>query len=223
MKTLSIQYSMKKKTLLIVAALAILSLPRASAQEETKPEFPRHYVQFNLGDPIINMALYGGFGMEDCVTCYRGSSVNWFRDDTYTSSRAVTPTLSFSYFYAIKPWLHLGGEVHYAGDYYAYRNRITNKYLGSGGYTSLGIMPAIRFQYLNKRLVGLYSGLAFGLHIIIDNEAHIRDREYSVDFEFMPGFQLTALGVRVGNKVFGTAEIGVGQKGILTLGVGARF
>ena len=84
----------------------------------------------------------------------------------------------------------------------------------------MSILPSIRFQYLDRPVVGLYSGVSVGVLFAIESD--YLDPKPRFD-AVLPAFQLTALGVRVGNRVYGTAEIGVGHKGFVNIGVGARF
>ncbi|MGM9806249.1 MAG: hypothetical protein ACI3Z7_07475 [Candidatus Aphodosoma sp.] len=212
----------QKKLLLIVAGFSLISLQCISAQDQSVPEHPRHYVQFNIGDPLFNMIYGGNFGC--CGYCDYSTQYNWFTPDVYESAYTQLPTFSLSYYYAVKPWLHIGGELYYEGEYYIIRDRVTNNYGGVAGRTSLNILPTIRFQYFNRRIVGLYSGLSLGLHLNIESGNKLYDPTASNSYcTALPAFQLTAIGIRVGNRIFGTAEIGVGNKGIATIGIGARF
>lgn len=208
---------MKKKLLSIVAAVALLSLSHAAAQEKEKSILPRHYVQFSIGDPLFNQL----FASDACwIDTHRD---DWFAPDVYGAAYALLPTFSFTYYYSVLTWLQVGGEVQYYGEYSVVRDRLTHDRLGVSGYSALNIMPSVRFQYLNKRYVGLYSGVSLGLFLGFTSGSKLYDPTNSNECGVLPAFQVTALGVRVGNKVFGTAEIGVGNKGFATIGIGARF
>jgi hypothetical protein len=79
-------------------------------------------------------------------------------------------------------------------------------------------MPELRFSYLNRPHVTLYSGIALG--VMLD---HVKSREYQGTQAFL-GYQLTAFGVKAGGKHwFGNVELGVGHKGIASAGFGYQF
>ena len=101
------------------------------------------------------------------------------------------------------------------------------------------IMPSLRFSYLNRPHVTLYSGVAVGLLINRGNRYY---GDLSTLPEFVPAawgflpavlpdhtsagsaFQLTAFGVKAGAKHwFGSFEAGIGIKGFVNLGVGYEF
>lgn len=213
---------MKRKMLFAVAALVLLvGMQTLVAQNENKSVLPRHYLQVNVGDPLFNTLYSSPWRDEIFTSGYAGDA--WFKPDVYQSAYSLLPTFSFSYYYAIKPWLLLGGEIYYTGEYNVVRDRITNQKLGISGKTGLSILPAIRFQYLNKRYVGLYSGVSFGVYMCMEQGFKLYDPDERNRVYTLPAFQITALGVRVGNKVYGTAEIGLGNKGVFALGVGTRF
>lgn len=209
---------MKIKTLITVAAFMLISLPVVVAQNE-KSVLPRHYLQLNIGDPLFNI-LYsspGGYVQSDF------GCDGWFKPDVYDAAYSLLPTFSVSYFYAVRPWFLVGGEVYYSGEYNVVRDRLSNQWQGISGKSGLSILPTIRFQYLNKRYVGLYSGLSLGVYVGMTHGFELYDPNCSNVAYALPAFQITALGVRVGNRVYGIAEIGLGNKGIATVGVGTRF
>lgn len=207
---------MKKTLLLILSSIALWGMPCVMAQEPSISERPRHYVQFSIGDPLFNQ-IYSSTGW------YSDQANEWFKPDVYDAAYSLLPTFSLSYYYAVKPWLHVGGEVYVAGEYHVVHDRISNQRKGVSGTTSLSVLPTIRFQYLNRPLVGLYSGLSLGLYMAMEQGVELYDPDDYNDFYLLPAFQLTALGVRVGNQVYGFAEIGVGNKGIANIGIGVHF
>lgn len=230
---------MKTRIFSTVIAALMLSVQFSVAQSATVPDspteqksgvvvseyrniLPRHYMQVTIGDPVLNW-LFTDFGKCDCYyDC--NSEDRWFLPDVYEAAYSRLPSFAISYYYALKPWLLLGGEISYFGSYSFVNDRVTNKRMGVAGVTSLGIIPSIRFQYLNRRHVGLYSGLSLGVFIGISHGNSLYNPMVGdCDAYTLPAFQLTALGVRVGNKVYGLAEFGVGNKGMVAVGVGARL
>ena len=212
-----------KKMLLLAAVLCgCVSVARAADSDDDAivvRDIPRHYVQFSVGDPLMNGWFGGYFGFCDMGDPF-GDPGSWFTPDVYTRTAAILPSFAVNYRYAIKYWLHLGVEVYYGGKYSRQHDRITDAFVGTTDITQLSILPSIRFQYLDRPVVGLYSGVSVGVLFAIESD--YLDPKLRFD-AVLPAFQLTALGVRVGNRVYGTAEIGVGHKGFFNIGVGSSF
>lgn len=140
------------------------------------------------------------------------------------SSKTSIPAFMFEYNRALGEHLDLGFSIVY--------QQYTTKYsvLGitslSAGQTQthfLSIMPQFRFHYIPiDSWLGLYSGAAVGVNYqVID----ARDIEDIIESEGIIGFswQVTAIGLEVGNKFGAHAELGFGFKGIISAGLHARF
>lgn len=203
-----------KKTLILIAMVALLISPLA-AQEKTT--FPRHYLSLSVGEPWLNI-VYSSWGGGRTFQPVDG----WFMPELYNKTKIELPAFSLTYFYSINSWLMVGAEVYYWGGYVQLHDCFTDKYVTTAGTTCISIAPAIRFQYINRKYWGLYSGLSIGLFLNIDGESKIYNGKYP-DTYFRPAFQITALGVRFGDTIYGTAELGLGNKGIFSMGIGTRF
>ncbi|MBR1808717.1 MAG: hypothetical protein IJ776_04975 [Paludibacteraceae bacterium] len=195
-------------------------------------DFPRHYLQFNIGDNYLNSAysgtntynpVYANVPQEPCIcdNSQKYYPLSWFPSyiGTYTSYEATVPvTFSLQYFYSLKPWLQLGGDIYYAGDYQHISERGSGKLLYRNFNTQISVLPSIRFQFFNRPLVGMYAGLATGVYI------NLQRHSYTATYkEYHFAWQATFFGLRVGNRAFWTLELGAGHKGFITTGVGVRF
>lgn len=213
---------MKKAILMLFCTWALVSVP-AHAQGMYQEQPVRHYVSFSIGDNLFN-ALYGGYSY---IGYYEPTSsrTNWFAPDVYSKYDLFLPTFSFSYYYAFKPWLLVGGELYYCGEYSPVYEKPQMQKIGNAGTTAISILPSIRFQYFNRKYCGLYSGLSLGWFIGIDNgyDLYTGIPQDAAGIYSRISFQITAFGVRFGDKIYGTAEIGCGVKGIATIGIGTRF
>lgn len=205
--------SMKK--VLILIGMAVILISPLTAQEKTS--FPRHYLSLSVGEPWLNIIYSSWGGGHGYVPIDE-----WFRPEIYNKSKIELPALSLTYFYSINSWLMVGAEVYYWGAYTRVHERVTDEYMTTVGVTCLSIAPAVRFQYINRKYWGLYSGLSAGIFFNIDgaSELYFGSNEYNYT---KPAFQLTALGVRFGDRIYGTAELGLGNKGIFSMGIGTRF
>ncbi len=195
---------------------------RKQAPTEIVEPFARHYLQFNIGDNALAAAYTGmrsGFPHDDSYS-YSMSPYSWF--DSYTATyksywAAVPLTFSLQYFYAFKPWLHFGVDAYYAGEYWNISESGTQRLLSRECIAEFSLLPSLRFQYFNRPIVGIYSGLALGVFF------DYKSLNHQQSLRVLPAWQLTFFGLRVGNRAFWTLELGAGCKGFFTTGVGVRF
>ena len=203
--------------------LIIVSLGwNLSAQKDTlswKQTLKRHDIQIGIGDPILP-AIATGHIKSHLDYYYEPTASDWFSPDAY---RCVfwTPNISVGYKYRLAKWFWLGATVSYTGLYDVYYDRITNKKVSSESDHIITIMPSVRFSWLNKEIVTLYSGLSVGYAIDIYHSNYLYPRY--TDCEHGAFFQLTAVGVHVGRKWYGFAEIGMGIQGFFQAGFGYNF
>ncbi|MDZ7742561.1 MAG: hypothetical protein U5Q03_12620 [Bacteroidota bacterium] len=80
-----------------------------------------------------------------------------------------------------------------------------------------------RINYVNKASFGMYLGIGAGLTSInsktTSSKAGSQDPDSSSGFTF----HVTGLGIRVGDQLAASAELGFGYRGLLNLGVSYRF
>jgi hypothetical protein len=137
--------------------------------------------------------------------------------------------LSFTYLYRPVRWFWVGANlVNFVGDEISYHWR---EYYPNGSFRDftksklkycLAIAPEIRFSYLNRRSVVLYSALSAG--IAIEDGYSTRKEKYPV---ILPYMQITYFGFSCNfgkNKnIFLGGEIGIGCKGVFNIQGGYRF
>jgi hypothetical protein len=82
-------------------------------------------------------------------------------------------------------------------------------------------MPSVRFTYLNRPWVRLYSGVDVGVGYFIDNKDNVSESTRSGNFFF--AFNVTPIGVNVGKKFYGMFETNFGFDSVFKVGLGARF
>ncbi len=68
------------------------------------------------------------------------------------------------------------------------------------------------YTYFRREWVQLYSGAGLGMAVVMEED--VDEKEAETEYWF--AFQLNALGVRVGKRVAGFAELGFGYDGILS-------
>ena len=134
---------------------------------------------------------------------------------------------SIHYYYQVKPWCQVGIKTmvesarvkHYSD---TLRTRITSV----DHYALLSVMPSVRFTYLNRPWVRLYSGVDLGCAYLWSGTTNYnggKAGEKSKDNNFLFAFNVTAFGVNVGKKFYGLFELNAGFDSMVKVGIGARF
>ena len=122
------------------------------------------------------------------------------------------------YYYQVKPWCQVGIKTTVEG---ARNTRFSDTLHTSVSsidrYLLVSVMPSVRFTYLNRPWVRLYSGVDLGLGIFGT------EGNDSSSGDFLFAFNVTAFGVNVAKKFFGQFELNAGFDSFVKVGIGARF
>lgn len=193
----------------MLVAVAMMTAMNVSAQngyDETK-----HEVAITLG-------IYSNSQIIDAFENIGGALVGAkFENESFTGP------ISAEYFYHVKNWLGVGGI-------FAYGQNKQDAYLlgdkdGEIKNTYLTLMPAAKFDWLRKKHFGMYSKLAVG--------ATLRNEKYDSvdssskddsDSEVHVNWQVSLLGIEAGSPTIrGFLELGIGEQGIILVGVRYKF
>jgi hypothetical protein len=191
-----------RKILIISALITCFSTTYAqdelsdnSEQEQPEAVLPKHDILFSFGD---------GMSLPDMEIEYAMGSY------------------SLSYYYNIKRWLALGGLVSYSpqksyNNYYNEDIYYNSIYYDTPRYRThnLSLMGSVRFTYLNRQAVKLYSGGSLGFMHIFQND----DSKMQMGISM----QMTMFGFSFGKKFYVGGEIGYGVKGAFSMNVGYKF
>lgn len=149
----------------------------------------------------------------------------WYPSETYGPE--VSPgwgvaspqwiTLNGEYGYWLKDWLYIGGSAAWTMGFAKCYDMATLERLSTYNYNSISIMPEVRFAWLRRGIVQLYSGIGLGIQATIDEGVYGK-RNY-----FDMAYDVTFFGISVGRKWFCYFDIGAGSRGALSLGLGYRF
>ncbi len=176
----------------------------------------RHEIRFEIGDPLGIMILQN---KKNHLPNISGSNLT-----AVGHAWRATPVFSFNYHYRLTKWLWAGAMVNYA--YYRDHTDYTYQVYNMRWMHCITLMPELRFSYLNRPHVTLYSAVAAGATLFVGHENptwEIYDGQWWKHSTF-PSFQLTAFGVRAGGEhLFGSFELGVGIKGFASAGIGYAF
>ena len=141
-------------------------------------------------------------------------------DGSYTSSNPHWYTLGVEGGRWFKEWLYFGGAAVWSGGFdnlyeaypYPKRSRVYT-YMSH----NITLMPIVRFAWLRRGIVQLYSGVGLGLSLSFTER--VEDRYVLPDV----AFDATFVGISVGRDLFGYLDIGAGSRGVISFGVGYRF
>lgn len=117
----------------------------------------------------------------------------------------------------IKEWLYVGGAAVYTGGFRSIRESPMNKRVGTFNLSSYSLMPIVRFAWVRRDIVQLYSGLGLGVAL-----AHYHNNGYT-SWAANLAHDITLIGISVGRKFFGYCDLGFGTRGIVSAGIGWRF
>ena len=147
----------------------------------------------------------------------------------YDHERSVGP-IGLEYYYHVSKRVGLGSMAAFT---------INRRDIKTGGNKTgksklnyFTILPAAKFDWIQKDHFGLYSKIGLGVsfrHLVdkndvLDEEKGVKKTEKVTDNETMFNFQLSAIGAEFGNEsVRGFAELGFGELGVLLAGVRFKF
>ena len=203
--------NMKKAIMMILCAVPLLTGLYAQEQPaDWRQTMKRNEFSLSVGDPAFAK-------LTRIVSFSSNREGSWLDIPTYTNVYTSLP-ITLSYRYRLLKWLWLGGDVSYCGFFGTSRNIYTEEPVYKYRENTVCIMPAIRFSYLNREHVTLYSGFASGLKF---GSAKAYNEIYR--YVRLP-FQITFFGVSAGSQSwFGFAEVGFGNEGFAKAGFGYRF
>ena len=144
---------------------------------------------------------------------------NWYipTDETIRKGSIYTAgAWTLSYAYRFRKWIDAGVALTYYGEYTSLHDNFDNSLIERLERHRIAIMPSVRFTWVNRELVRLYSTLNIG--ILFDSR-----RETSTLSRTDSAAQCTPIGIAVGRSLFGFAEIGFGTQGIFMAGIGYNF
>jgi len=196
---------MKRIFLITFIVLATFGL---NAQKDTS--YYKHEVRVTFGESMLTNFFWLGL-----IPRYGGE--------------VVFANVSLSYYYRPYKWLWVGGSfVNYLGELMHYNWR---EYDVNGNYRDFtksklkycaAIAPEIRFSYLNKKHITLYSALSVG--VVIEDGYESKLTKYP---NFFPYFHVTCFGFSGSfgkkNNIFLGFEAGAGMRGCTSMHVGYRF
>ena len=89
---------------------------------------------------------------------------------------------------------------------------------------NLTILPAVKFDWLRREHIGLYSKVGLGASFMMERQKEDNGEKLHSSTDVMFNFQLSAIGFEAGNlHIRGFAELGIGEQGVFVAGVRYKF
>lgn len=174
-----------------------------------------HETSISVGLPRTNLFM-------NIASPLNFSPMNGFSRDR--NNRANLPVFGIDYGYNVLSWLNVGLGFNYTyyetpiiddrSDAVSFNERIN----------SMQLMVRLRFYWLNREKVRLYSAVGAGILIQHGNMLDMdRLPDNPVRTEVVPWFDLCAIGVTVGRRLYGNFQLGAMSAGLISAGIGYRF
>ncbi len=192
-----------KKILLVVAIACMATSVFAQKTELRKDELRmlRHEVSVSYGAAVTTNWLDG---------------FNDFWTGLFTDSDTSIQgwgAITAGYNFRLTRNFSLGAQAVYSTNKNGFKNsdlQFTNRYWS--------VMPNAKWNWLNLRIVTLYSRAAAGISFA---KAKVDGGESDTSTQF--AFQVSPIGIEVGGRLAGYAEAGIGVSGSIMAGVRYRF
>ena len=216
----------------ILTAIALIIGVAASAQtdnDRTSLDFSlkngtnnKHEVRLTVGSaPLFEDDFFVYDYFEPSVTEH--PEMIHPNDLYYRGALKTSGGYALSYMYSPCRWFAVGMYAGYVSQWEKTHLRSTQATVSTTTERHLMFVPTVRFTYLNRPLVRLYSSIGVGIGFCSERTRNVDGRlEFSENSRFCPA-EVTFLGVSVGRRLFGFAELNVGSLGCCSAGIGYKF
>lgn len=210
-----------KYKLFIILVLLFWVPGHVKAQPATRVHSDLHNEIGISAGPIslIGTVVYGSVGFFEAI----GSGIS--KKDM---EMKLYGEYGLNYHYNVKHWCQIGVKAivesasitHYTD---TFRSAIQDKYT----MALISVMPSVRFTYLNRPWVRLYSGVDLGACYLL-NTSNFDSQKESQESDnkssnFVFAFNVTPIGINVGKKFYGMVETNIGYEAFIKAGIGVRF
>lgn len=126
----------------------------------------------------------------------------------------VTGVFSAEYSFHCTRWFSIGAYMGVNGMWGKEYDPGTDSMLKSKCGASIHLIPMARFQWVNSKLIRMYTGIGVGVYMAC----------YDKEWVFYPGVNTTPIGISIGRQVFFYAEASLGTAAMGgNFGIGYRF
>ena len=150
------------------------------------------------------------------------NNVDWSYYRKYDIANDHYYTINLDYGYWVKEWFSIGVSATWVMGVSNIYDRMTRERLDTRHQDFVNIMPNMRFAWLRRGVVQLYSSFGLGVGIErYDMAQNLSVSNYNTDIYC--AFDFKFFGLSVGRKWFGFAELGYGSRGVFNFGFGCRI
>ncbi len=213
----------KLKYLFPLIAFALAPFSSLRAQDEYSDQnLPQHEISVGYGT-ITDIQIIDVFS-DIIVAGVTLGSVS-------TQNKEFSGAIDLQYLYRPLRWLSYGLDLTYESRKQDCISRSikTDEETKMGEQTTryISLTPAVRFSWLAKDRVNMYSKLAFGMTFIADSYKKVSgefdDTTVESEESRLFAYQVTPIGISVGTRIRGFAEMGFGRQGMFRFGLAYRF
>lgn len=181
--------------------------------------YPKHEFRIGLSDALpltIGDALLHGF------TSALTSGISGYSKDTKNENSSGM--WGIGYKYHINNRFSAGLELSYmASSKDINFKKSDDEYTVHRKSSFFLVLPTAQYHYLNREKLQLYGNIGVGLvSYTIKEEKNIGPESFDNNYISL-AFQVNPIGLRIGQKFGGFAELGFGYKGIIHAGASMRF
>ena len=201
---------MKTSGLFLILSLFFLPVSNAFAGGPRKNGFPIRHHELSIGTAMLPGRY--GFGYEYGTSYDAFSIPGIYRNSKYYEKEFTTGAWSLGYTYRFTKVLAIQASVFYEAGWVQNYDRTTRLQAGRSLDSYLTAMASFKVYWYNRPIVRMYSYLGLGLaynHKLCD-PAGEPGHGTKMDSAVM-SYQLTPLGIQIGRRFFGFAEIGGGN------------
>lgn len=224
------------KTTMIAAIILCGTSMNAQAQEQDY-YFTNDEVAISIGG-ATNSQILGAFSdvFSAMGSVLVTSAMTGGQYSGYTSydNEKTIPALSLEYFHHMSKTISIGGIIGFNGtssDMYCTLQKNSGEKskekVGTSSRYFFTVMPAVKFDWVRKKNIGIYSKVAIGITYRSEKEKQDNqdgEKELYNDSGIMGNFQASLLGIEAGSqKCRGFVELGVGEQGIISGGFRYKF
>ena len=200
--------------------LFILSLGLLLFTSPVQAQKPHSDLYNELGVNAGPVSLLGGFvfGTVDFFSAL-GSGLSHKAMDVRSYG-----AYGIHYYYQVAHWCQVGFKTNLEGHkIIRYSDTLRTSIESVDRDFLLSVMPSVRFTYLNRPWVRLYSGVDVGVGFLLSDRNSSSKDENSDNGNIFCAFNITPIGVNVGKGFYGLFELNAGFDSIIKVGIGARF
>lgn len=200
------------RTAAVLLALTLLTLPVHGKDRKDRKDSDPFPFKYEARIGWAGASLFDSYVVSDEPVVYIPTLAGLYED--YSGDTYLTGTFSAEFNFQFRKWFALSLGLGYDGIYSRRYSADTGRKTGADHGAIFTFLPQLRFSYLNREYVKLYSSIGVGYTV----------GTFRGSSAGWLAAQIVPIGVTAGKKVFGFFETGAGTVFLgCRVGVGFRF